>query len=304
MNGLLRRLTRRRAAPADETPPDTPAASEPVDAPAVQPGTGDQPLPEEEQRALDEQRAKDEEAARELRAAEEERARRARDVPAGLDASEIDTPPDAGSRRGRMRRRVRYLRRVREVLLRDLGGFFYEVHRTAGGHQNSAHRTILETKTGRLSAIDGELAALEAHLGEPRPAQAVVREPGVGGACPRCGELHGSDAHWCAHCGMPLTERATKLHDEAVDRTIAARNAPTPEVTATALEVERVPAKPVAEDRLAAAKGEAGARRGGGRPGDGGDHRGDDDRRRLRGNDPRPRGRPRCDHRRTSDHHH
>ena len=58
-----------------------------------------------------------------------------------------------------MRRRVRYLRRVRELLLRDLGGFFYEVHRTAGGRESSGHRAILETKTGRLAAIDGELAA-------------------------------------------------------------------------------------------------------------------------------------------------
>ena len=35
MNGLLRRLTRRRAATADEPPPETPAASEPVDATVV-----------------------------------------------------------------------------------------------------------------------------------------------------------------------------------------------------------------------------------------------------------------------------
>ena len=35
MNGLLRRLTRRRAATADENPPGTPAASEPVDATVV-----------------------------------------------------------------------------------------------------------------------------------------------------------------------------------------------------------------------------------------------------------------------------
>ena len=35
MNGLLRRLTRRRAATADESPPRTPVASEPVDATVV-----------------------------------------------------------------------------------------------------------------------------------------------------------------------------------------------------------------------------------------------------------------------------
>ena len=255
MNGLLRRLTRRRAAPADETPPDTPAASEPVDAPAVQPGTGDEPLSEEQQRALDEQRAKDEQAARELRAAEEERARRARDVPAGLDPAEIESPPDAGARRGRMRRRIRYLRRVREVLLRDLGGFFYEVHRTAGGRQSSTHRTILETKTGRLAAIDGEIArARDPPRRAARLTETVVREPGIGGTCPTCGELYGSDAHWCAHCGTPLTEHATKSDAEVVDRAIAARQA-APEGAATEGE-----AAPAAEPETAPVADRAGRR--------------------------------------------
>ena len=34
----------------------------------------------------------------------------------------------------------------------------------------------------------------------------VVREPGVGGTCPRCGELHASDARFCAHCGLDLAK--------------------------------------------------------------------------------------------------
>src|SRR4051794_35360169 len=98
MNGLLRRLTRRRAAPADESPAVTPAASEPVDASAVT--TADEPLSAEQQEEL----ARQEEAARERRAREEERMRRARDVPAGLDSDEIETPLESGARRGRMRR--------------------------------------------------------------------------------------------------------------------------------------------------------------------------------------------------------
>jgi hypothetical protein len=203
MNGLLRRL-KRRAATADENPPGTPAASEPVDATAtqitVEGGSG---LSEEEQ----------------------ERIRRRRDVPAGLDAAELEATQGEGARRGSVRRRVRYLRRARELLLRDLGGFEYEVHRAAGGRQNVKHREILDRKAERLAALDRELRELERRLGEPHRAETVVREPGIGGICPECGELHGSDAGWCAHCGTPLTDRARKRHEQEVDRTIAAREA-------------------------------------------------------------------------------
>ena len=40
--------------------------------------------------------------------------------------------------------------------------------------------------------------------------QVLVREPGVGGECPHCGELFGSAAHYCSHCGNPLTEAARR----------------------------------------------------------------------------------------------
>jgi hypothetical protein len=221
MNGLLRRLTRRRAAPADEIPPGTEAASEPVDAPAAQTAHQPVPSPEEQERA--------EQAAAERRAREEERMRRARDMPAGLDSAELESPLEADVHRGRMRRRMRYLRAARELLLRDLGGFYYEVHRTAAGHQSSGHRTILETKAGRLSLIDGELRELESRLGEAPAAHVVVREPGIGGTCPECGELFGSEAHFCSNCGAPLSEYGTRRLGETVDATIAARDAPVAE---------------------------------------------------------------------------
>ncbi|HZB75989.1 MAG TPA: hypothetical protein VE526_07180, partial [Solirubrobacteraceae bacterium] len=48
--------------------------------------------------------------------------------PAGLDPAEADARPLAG-RRARLRRRLRYLRRARELMLRDLGGLVFEIHR-------------------------------------------------------------------------------------------------------------------------------------------------------------------------------
>ena len=203
MNGLLRRLTRRRAATADETPPGTPAASEPVDATVVS---------HEEGPALSE----------EERAREEELRRRRRDLPAGLDADRLEAPVGEDARRGAVRRRIRYLAAAREVLLRDLGGFSYEVHRAAA-RRTAATATSSRRKAGRLAAIDEELRVLEARLGATGPAGTVVRQPGIGGTCPACGELHGSDAGWCSHCGTPLSDRARERAEEATDRAIAER---------------------------------------------------------------------------------
>ena len=61
-------------------------------------------------------------------------------MPAGL---EPERRPDAraAGRRGRLRRRLRYLRRARELMLRDLGGLLYEIHRTGGGNID-AHATV------------------------------------------------------------------------------------------------------------------------------------------------------------------
>jgi hypothetical protein len=214
MNGLLRRLTRRRAATADEPPPDSPAASEPVDATVVS---------QEEGPALSE----------EERAREEELRRRRRDLPAGLDADCLERPLGEGARRGALRHRIRFLQAARELLLRDLGGFTYEVHRAAGA-PHGGHRDISERKAARLAAIDDELRAHEAALGLSGPAATVVRQPGIGGACPACGELHGSDAGWCAYCGIPLTDRARRHAEEATDRAIADRHAAEAERSAAA----------------------------------------------------------------------
>ena len=126
-------------------------------------------------------------------------------IPAGLDPAEARTAPATG-RRGRLRRRLRYLRRARELLLRDLGGLLYEVHRTGGGDV-ATHSAVIEAKVERLSDLDGEAAAIETALGAPR-SDAVVFQPGIGGTCDSCGELYGSAARFCSHCGSPTGSAA------------------------------------------------------------------------------------------------
>ena len=131
------------------------------------------------------------------------------DLPAGLDPDELAAAPGTSARRGKLRRRIAYLRAARELLLRDLGGFMYEVHRTAHDVEHEAHRRLRETKLARLTRVDTELHELEYRLDDVRR-QVVVREPGVGGECAHCGELYASSAHYCSNCGNPLTESARR----------------------------------------------------------------------------------------------
>ncbi len=278
MSGLLRRLTRRRPATADEPGAVTPGANEPAAAPAEAPvhdgagsptppvsgaewatgtlgrveppaeaapgepspvaGAGaagalgrpvaagaDQPTqvigPTVDVAAVQPQQLA---AAHTLAPAPPPAP--GRDLPAGVDPAELQVAPAPSARRGRLRRRLRYLRRVRELLLRDLGGFFYEVHRTAGGDLGARQRELAEAKSARLTALDAEVRALEARLGEPH-AEPVLSEPGIGGACGECGELFSSDAHYCFRCGNPLDDRARA----AQQATIAAAAAPVAQET-------------------------------------------------------------------------
>ena len=223
MSGLLRRLTRRRPATADENRSPATASSEPVAAPAETPAEpgGQQPVPEEQATVIlpaTTEYAAQPAPARPLPAwsvaADQPTAfayvaqpAPARDLPAGVDPSDLASAPAASARRGKLRRRLRYLRHVRELLLRDLGGFTYEIHRTAGGTAQEPQRRLAAAKAKRISALDEEVLVLESRLGEPH-AETLLREPGIGGTCPECGELHASDAHFCSRCGTGLDEKA------------------------------------------------------------------------------------------------
>jgi hypothetical protein len=199
MSGLFERIARRRATPPDENrehdasaiaastspggepaQPDAPAAAgaeEPVagadqDAPTVQSDAVDPPAEQ--------------------------------DAPT-VQADAVAPPPEVPEtpsfrERGKVRRRLRYLRRVRELQLRDLGGLVFELRRFGRERED-----LVAEKLTQLAATDDELRGLETVLGDRR-ALVELREPGVGGTCPNCGALHGSADHFCAHCGRPLRE--------------------------------------------------------------------------------------------------
>ena len=99
--------------------------------------------------------------------------------------------------RGRLRRRLRFLRRARELAYRDIGGLIFDMRRFSRSRQD-----LLDAKLGALSAVDQELRALERAL-DDRRAIHELREPGIS-SCARCGALHDSEANFCPHCGLQL----------------------------------------------------------------------------------------------------
>jgi hypothetical protein len=100
--------------------------------------------------------------------------------------------------RGRIRRRARYLRSLREIQLRDIGGFMVELHRF--GRERPE---LVRMKVEGAARTDAELRALERALGE-RSMIRELREAGIGGACASCGAVHGTDDRFCAACGASL----------------------------------------------------------------------------------------------------
>lgn len=116
-------------------------------------------------------------------------------------------PAAAGDRsprfieRGRLRRRLRFVRRAREIALRDLGGLVFDLHR-----YGRRRGDLVDQKLTALGALDAEMRALESALDERREVT-VLREPGLA-SCPRCGALHASDASFCSTCGLPLGAHA------------------------------------------------------------------------------------------------
>jgi hypothetical protein len=113
----------------------------------------------------------------------------------------VENAPAASSflERGRVRRRVRYLRRLREVQLSDLGGFMVELERVGRDRPD-----LVRQKVAAALRTDAELRALEHSLGAEQPL-CERREVGVGGACERCDAVHGSADRFCANCGASLT---------------------------------------------------------------------------------------------------
>jgi hypothetical protein len=99
--------------------------------------------------------------------------------------------------RGRLRRRLRFLRRARELAFRDIGGLMFDMRRFGRERPD-----LVEAKIAALAAVDQELRALERILDDRRPLH-ELREPGIT-SCARCGALQSSESNFCPHCGLQV----------------------------------------------------------------------------------------------------
>lgn len=150
---------------------------------------------------------------------------------------EEHAPPDAAPgfrQRARMRRRLRYLRRRRELAFRDLGGLVFDLHRFG-----SERGDLVVGKLEGLGAIDAELRTLEGALRDRRELT-ELREPGIA-ACRHCQALHDPDANFCPICGTPL-RGAAPAGDASAGA--VAEHAPAEQPAA-----EQAPAPPPAPDQ-------------------------------------------------------
>lgn len=120
--------------------------------------------------------------------------------------------------RGRIRRRVRFLRRARDLAYRDLGGLVFTLHRF--GQRSDA---LVLAKLAILARLHAELCALEAALREQRHVT-DLRESGIL-ACARCAAVHGSEDRFCPGCGLPADHDAYTPVSHAAD--VASSTAPT-----------------------------------------------------------------------------
>lgn len=112
--------------------------------------------------------------------------------------AEVPAEPGPGAtsfmQRATLRRRMRFLRRRRELALRELGILVVE-----SGRDGQPLDGPLSAKAASIAAIDAELATLARAL-ELREEVAVLREPGIA-ACEQCSAIHDSTAHFCPNCG-------------------------------------------------------------------------------------------------------
>jgi hypothetical protein len=108
------------------------------------------------------------------------------------------TIPPGFIERGRMRRRARYLRQLRGIQLRDIGGFLFET-----GRLDRPRPELLGEKLAAADETHRELHALERALATRQPVS-ELRAAGIGGECEHCGEIFGSSDRFCSSCGEPV----------------------------------------------------------------------------------------------------
>jgi hypothetical protein len=162
---------------------------------------------------------------------------RGSDVPAGIDRGADAVAPTGSRERGRLRRRLRELRRLREAQLLELGALVLEAHKH--GRDDSP---VIRTKAAEAAATDAEARTVADALQTDAGLDTIVTA-GIAGPCPTCGTLASTAARFCSTCGTPLDGRPNA--QPRADRPAAPD---TPATDARAVDPDPVAPAPAADD--------------------------------------------------------
>jgi hypothetical protein len=176
------------------------------------------------------------------------------DVPAGVERGADAVAPSGARERGRMRRRLRELRRLREAQLLELGALVLEAER----HDRDAS-SVIKSKAADAAATDTEARTLAEALEADGGLEAVVAT-GIAGPCPTCGTLASTAARFCSTCGTPLDGRpdaSPRLGDvDAPDTPLVdARDADATEIDPATTEIPAANGNGATPEELEATRG-------------------------------------------------
>lgn len=171
---------------------------------------------------------------------------RGTDVPAGIERGADAVAPTSSRERGRMRRRLRELRRLREAQLLELGALVLEAHKH--GRDDSP---VIKTKAAEAAATDAEARAVAGALEADAGLDTIVAA-GIAGPCPTCGTLTSTAARFCATCGTPLDGRPDAA--PRADQGVAAET-PLTDARETSVDAHEQPAEGPPTTELPAANG-------------------------------------------------
>jgi len=128
--------------------------------------------------------------------------------PAGLDDDDPGARRPSARERGRMRRRLRKLVRIRETKLRELGGIVLELKRL-----DRENPELVERRTEELRVVDDEARGLAAALRDESALDEILVS-GISGSCAECGALMSTDDRYCSRCGTQAGVPARPAPDE------------------------------------------------------------------------------------------
>jgi hypothetical protein len=138
------------------------------------------------------------------------------DAPTRVDTPQVAQAPDplaaaAGGpgQRGKLRRRLRRLRSVRDKLRAELGTLVVDARKRANGSRPE----VVDRRAAEAAGVERQVAELQ-HTVDPH-ADTRALATGVAGTCDACGTLLSTEDRFCPNCGAPTKPGRKRPEDTA-----------------------------------------------------------------------------------------